>query len=154
MNHHPPHLSSRMALAAVIPLLAALALPAAEPARDELTRQAQRCRQLLKTSLVDFYLPACVDRANGGYLESLRGGRFAPAGEKFVVLQARQLWFFSTLAREGIERDAALAAAKTGYEFLEAHFRDRRHGGYYSKVTNTGAPRDPRRHAYLNSFAL
>src|SRR6476660_9256972 len=66
MNHHPPPLSSRMALAAAIPLLAVLALPAAEPARDELTRQAQRCRQLLKTSLVDFYLPACVDRANGG----------------------------------------------------------------------------------------
>ena len=61
-----------------------------------------RCRQILKTSLVDFYLPACVDPVNGGYLEALRGGKFAPTGEKFLTQQGRQLWFFSTLAREGI----------------------------------------------------
>jgi mannobiose 2-epimerase len=124
------------------------------PSPEKLHQQAQRCRQILDTSLVDFYLPACVDGTHGGYLESLREGKFTPTGEKFLVLQGRQLWFFSTLAQAGIRREAALAAARTGYEFLEKHFRDRRHGGYFSKVTDAGQPRDSRKHVYLNAFAL
>jgi cellobiose epimerase len=124
------------------------------PTRDELLKQAQHCRELLKTSVIDFYLPACLDKVNGGYLESLRGGKFAPTGEKFLTLQGRQLWFFSTLTREGMEKDAALTAAKSGIDFLEAHFRDRKHGGYFSKVSDTGKPVDPRKHVYLNAFAM
>lgn len=124
------------------------------PAANELRQQARRCQQILQTSLVDFYLPACVDKEHGGYLESLRGGKFAPTGEKFLTMQGRQLWFFSTLASEGIKKDEALAAAKTGYEFLTGKMRDRRHGGYYSKVTDAGEPKDPRKHVYLNAFAL
>ena len=127
---------------------------AAPPEREELQRQAARCRALLRSSLVDFYLPHCLDRENGGYLESLRDNKFAPNGERFLTLQARQLWFFSTLAIEGIERDQALAAAKHGYDFLQTKLRDPEHGGYFSKVTDAGAPKDARKHAYLNSFAL
>src|SRR5437868_11944960 len=91
--------------------------PAADdpPAREALREQARRCRSILKTSLVDFYLPAAVDRDNGGYFESLRDGKLAPTGEKFLTMQARQLWFFSTLASEGIERDAARDAARAGF---------------------------------------
>ena len=71
-----------------------------------------------------------VDQTNGGYLESLHDGKFTPSGEKFLTLQGRQLWFFSTLARAGIEEKPARAAAKTGFDFLEGHMRDRRYGGY------------------------
>ena len=124
------------------------------PSRAELLRQAQRCRQLLKTNLVDFYLPACVDRRQGGYLESLGDGRFVATGEKFLTMQGRQLWFFSTLARAGIEAEPALAAAKAGFDFLEGQMRDRRYGGYFAKVSDAGQPTDRRKHAYLNAFAL
>jgi mannobiose 2-epimerase len=126
----------------------------ARPSADHLRKQAERCRQILKTSIIDFYLPACVDRANGGYLESLEGNKFTPTGEKFLTLQARQLWFFSTLARAGIEKEAALAAARTGFDFLEGKFRDRTNGGYFAKVSDTGKPTDRRKHVYLNAFAL
>jgi mannobiose 2-epimerase len=124
------------------------------PAQDELARQAQRCRHILKTSIVDFYLGACVDRVHGGYLEWLRDGRFVATGEKFLAMQARQLWFFSTLARHGIEKDSALAAAGEGFRFLEDKMRDRKHGGYFSKVSDDGQPSDQRKHVYLNVFAL
>src|SRR5437763_7423399 len=42
--------------------LPAARLPAAEgpPGRQALLEQARRCRQMLKTSLVDFYLPGCI----------------------------------------------------------------------------------------------
>ncbi|MHC1768615.1 MAG: AGE family epimerase/isomerase [Verrucomicrobiia bacterium] len=133
------------------------ALAAAQPSapdRDQMLNQAERCRKILRTSLVDFYLPACVDERNGGYLESLRDGQFVPIGEKFLTLQARQLWFFSTLAIEGFEREKALAAAKAGYDFIQGKMLDRSNGGYFSKVADDGGPRDTRKHAYLNAFAL
>src|SRR6266478_106667 len=129
----------------LMPLLAAALSPAADapkPSRADLQAQARRCRQVLKTSVIDFYLPACVDRTNGGYFEALQGDQFAPAGEKFLTLQARQLWFFSTLAAAGVETEAARAAAKTGFDFLEGKFRDRTHGGYFAKVADAGRPTD------------
>jgi mannobiose 2-epimerase len=128
--------------------------PRRAPSRAGLQAQARRCRKILKASIIDFYLPACVDRTNGGYLETLRGDRFAPAGEKFLTLQARQLWFFSTLAAAGIQKKAALAAARTGFDFLEKKFRDQRHGGYFAKVSDSGRPTDRRKHVYLNAFTL
>jgi mannose/cellobiose epimerase-like protein (N-acyl-D-glucosamine 2-epimerase family) len=141
---------------ATCPACAAGAAPAARrgPARPDFQAQARRCRKILQSSVIAFYLPGCLDRAHGGYLESLRNDRFAPTGEKFLTLQARQLWFFSTLAAAGIRKPAALAAAKTGFDFLEKHFRDRAHGGYFAKVADDGRPTDRRKHVYLNAFAL
>jgi mannobiose 2-epimerase len=127
---------------------------AANPSATELREQAARCRRILQESLVKFYLPACVDRENGGYLEALKGNEFVPTGEKFLTLQARQLWFFSALARQGIQKEQALAAAKQGYNFIETKFRDRELGGYFSKVSDKGEVIDARKHLYLNSFAL
>lgn len=128
----------------------------AEPAPpDDLLTQAQRCRRLLSESIVDFYLPRSVDRIHGGYLENLApDGDFTSSEERFLTLQARQLWFFSTLAAEGIHREQSLSAARVGYEFLQTTFHDPQHGGYYSKVSPQGSPVDARKHAYLNSFAL
>lgn len=126
----------------------------APPTRQQLLDQAERCRKILQSSLIEFYLPACLDEKNGGYLESLRADKFAPTGEKFLTLQARQLWFFSTLAIEGYQKEAALRAARVGYTFLQEKMLDRSEGGYYSKVTDEGGPRDTRKHVYLNSFAL
>jgi mannobiose 2-epimerase len=109
---------------------------------------------MLKTSIIDFYLPGCLDQANGGYLEWLSEGKFVPTGEKFLTLQSRQLWFFSVLAQHGIEQRAARSAAGLGFDFLESRMRDREHGGYFSKVSDAGHPTDRRKHVYLNSFAL
>lgn len=131
-----------------------MAADSGPPAKAVLTDQARQCRRILKKSIVDFYLPACVDRVNGGYLEELQGDGFVLTGEKFLTLQARELWFFSTLAAAGIEKDAALSAAKTGFDFLDGKFRDRVHGGYFAKVSDTGVPTDRRKHVYLNAFAL
>ncbi len=134
--------------------------PAAEaaalsaPDKAELRRQAERCRRLLRNTVFDFYMPGCLDGVNGGYWEDWKDGRFVPRGEKFLTLQARQLWFFSTMASENIERAKCLEAAWLGYEFLRRGFRDARGGGYISKVTDAGAPVDTRKHAYHNSFVM
>jgi mannobiose 2-epimerase len=149
--------SARIAALSLFALMAVALTGRADaqgPSGADLGAEAERCRQILRTSIISFYLPACVDRKDGGYFESLKGDRFAPTGEKFLTLQARQLWFFSTLASAGIDKEAALGAAKTGFDFLEAKFRDREHGGYFAKVSDAGRPTDTRKHVYLNAFAL
>ncbi len=127
---------------------------AAHPTGAELKQQATRCRNLLRKSVLDFYLPGSLDALNGGYLEEWKDGRFVLRGEKFLTLQARQMWFFSTLAEEGIERARCLEAAGLGYRVLEISFRDARHGGYVSRIKDNGSVADARKHAYLNAFAI
>lgn len=136
-------------------MMCSSAVSTAQPTDDELAKQAERCHQLLVRSVVDFYLPHCVDTEHGGYLEQLDAqGAFASGHGKFLTLQARQLWLFSVLAVNGIRKDEALAAADSGYKFLLAHFRDLRNGGYYSRVSDTGEPTDTRKHAYHNAFVV
>ncbi len=110
-------------------------------------KQADRCRKILNESIVDFYLPACVDKENGGYLEILNDeGSFASSDEKFLTFQVRQLWFFSTLAVADIEREQSLAAAQAGYKFLRQHIADKDNGGYFTKVSAKGDSTDQRKH--------
>lgn len=124
------------------------------PKAAELERQAVRCRELLQRTVFDFYHPGCLDFVNGGYLEDWKDGQFTRRGERFLTLQARQLWFFSTLASENIERAKCLEAAWLGYSNLDRFFRDTRNGGYISKTDEAGRIVDPRKHVYHNSFAL
>ena len=112
------------------------------------------CRKLLKSSLVDFYLPHSLDDEMGGYHQELdEGGKFK-GGEKFLTLQARQMWFFSALATRGIEKEASLAAAKSGYKFLSEHFLDAENGGYFLKTHRDGKPLDTNKHVYPNAFVI
>ncbi|MGV3772703.1 MAG: AGE family epimerase/isomerase [Verrucomicrobiales bacterium] len=135
--------------------LVAIDLFAAEPLdKEKLMQDAERCRAILDKSLVQFYLPAALDKENGGYKEFLKGNTLSLGGEKFLTLQARHVWFFSALAQEGIRKEESLAAARHGYLFLQEKFLDKTNGGYYSKVTDKGEPKDNRKHAYLNAFTL
>lgn len=126
-----------------------------QSAKTQATKtQADRCRSILESSIIDFYLPGCVDLEQGGYYQELdENGMFRP-GEKFLTLQARQLWFFSTLSVANIRREASLKAAKQGYAFIQKYFRDPELGGYYSKVSREGKIIDGRKHAYLNAFVI
>ncbi len=138
-------------------LLTSAQTPTADPGHptaEVLHAQADRCDRLLQTSLIDFYLPACLDREHGGYLETWKNGRFTRTGEKFLVLQARQLWFFSTLAARSGKPGPELDAARSGFDFLQSHMLDPTHGGYVSKVTDDGKAKDPRKHIYLNAFVI
>lgn len=115
---------------------------------------ADRCRDLLESSVIDFYLPGCVDEQHGGFFEVLdENGSFGPS-EKFLTLQARQTWFFSTLAVSDIRKKDALKAAESGYQFLREHFYDSNNGGYFAKTTREGQPSDRRKHVYPNAFVI
>ena len=139
---------------AVVILICVCALTPIGSAQESNRDAARRCRRMLERSLVDFYLPACVDTEHGGYLEVLDDdGRFV-GGEKFLTMQARQLWFFSALAVANIRREESLKAADSGYRFLRKHFFDESEGGYFTKVTRDGTPTDRRKHVYPNAFVI
>ncbi|QDV23785.1 AGE family epimerase/isomerase [Aureliella helgolandensis] len=140
----------RAILAAFLPLITSLTVFAQE--RTPTT--AAECRSLLESSIVDFYLPHCIDQQFGGYLENVNDKGEFLGEEKFLTLQARQVWFFSSLAKAGIRTKESLAAALTGYQFLIQHFQDQRHGGYFTKVTRDGRPIDRRKHVYPLSFVI
>jgi hypothetical protein len=89
----------RQALLALL-LLAPTALAGPpRPSRADLEAQAARCRRLLKSSVLDFYLPACVDRANGGYLEALNEPRRHPANAQSDTSSRRSSRHFPPPAR-------------------------------------------------------
>lgn len=128
--------------------------PVKSPTESVSPVTANRCRTLLVNSIVDFYLPHCIDQEHGGYLEALDAtGKFT-VDQKFLTLQARQLWFFSALANADIQRNDALDAAKSGYTFLNDHFYDSAHGGYFAKTRRDGTPFDRRKHVYPNAFVI
>lgn len=149
------NLRRSLAIFVVIQLFADTALVAQEKVDTDFASLADKCDVHLRKSIVDFYLPHCVDQTNGGYLESLDAdGKFCESEYKFLTLQTRQMWFFCQLVRNDIEKEKALAAAKSGFDFLQKHFLDKEHGGYFSRVKMDGGEFDTRKHIYLNAFAL
>ena len=73
-------------------------------ARADVTR-------LLFSNIVPFWLPL-VDRVIGGFrLDHDAQGNWRGPGPKFLVTQARTVWFWSRLARAGYDRETALDIA-------------------------------------------
>ena len=129
--------------------------------RTELLNQAERCRELLRGSILNFYSPASKDVKHLGYFEALNeDGRFAASDEKFLTFQARQTWFFSNMAVNKIDRQVSLSMAEHGYKVLQTRFLDRKNGGYFLKIRNddglTGEQSvvDNRKHVYPLSFVI
>jgi cellobiose epimerase len=136
----------------------ALCLIAAVPALsdDPLSAYAPRLERNLKENIVPFWLSKSLDRQNGGYIINHDAkGNPNPAGSKGIVTQARQVWLFSRLAREGYRKSETLNAAHHGFKFLAAKMWDRSNGGFFWEVDAAGEKRiRPKKHMYGQSFGL
>jgi mannobiose 2-epimerase len=110
----------------------------------------------LKENIVRFWLPASLDHANGGYIINHDAkGQPNPDGSKGIVTQARQVWLFSRLAREGYQREEMLRAAEHGFAFLRDRMWDASDGGFFWEVDATGKKAiRPKKHMYGQSFGL
>lgn len=144
------HILSRISMSGIVPPQNAVYLPS----NASYYEQALQCRKLLRDNLVAFYLPRSVDLNHGGYFETLSMEGFVSDTTKHLILQSRQLWFFSTLAQRDIETDQAISAAETGYRFLVNRLHDSRNGGHYLSVYRDGRPIDKRKYVYAEAFAL
>jgi mannobiose 2-epimerase len=110
----------------------------------------------LYSNIFSFWYPATLDQTNGGYLLNHDiNGRLRGPGTKMIVTQARMVWLYSRLAREGYQRSNCLAAAECGFRFLRDKMWDKRYGGFYWQVDVTGDRKlRVKKHLYGQSFAL
>lgn len=113
-------------------------------------------KKILMENILPFWYPQTVDREKGGYqLNHDIQGRFKGPANKSLVVQARCVWFFAHLFREGYGTRDHLDAARIGFEFLRDHMWDNQFGGFYWEVDAAGdAFVLPDKHLYGQSFAL
>ncbi|SFC58608.1 N-acylglucosamine 2-epimerase [Parapedobacter composti] len=100
---------------------------------------AKLYRDNLLSDVIPFWQRNAVDWTNGGYFTCLdRKGRVYDT-DKFVWLQARQIWMFSMLYNKLEKRQEWLDVALAGAKFLEKHGRDAE-GNWYFALNREGKP--------------
>lgn len=84
------------------------------------------------------------------------GGLFPCSGVKHVIEQARLVWTFSEghLLMGSTPDMDNLGAAKTGIDFLNAHFRDEVFGGYFWSSNESGIVFDDRKYLHAQLMVL
>jgi N-acylglucosamine 2-epimerase len=119
--------------------------------REYIEKHLAEYRRALFENVIPFWLEHSPDREHGGYFTCLdREGNVFDT-DKFVWLQAREVWMFSKLYNEvkHIEgQDEAtlaqtkrlwLETAKLGADFLRKHGADK-DGNFYFSLTRDGQP--------------
>jgi mannobiose 2-epimerase len=139
-----------------VKLLGILLALAAPVLAQDAAATIPRLERNLRDAIVAFWYPKTLDTANGGYIISYDAKGVAnPRAPKTLVTQARQVWLFSRLAREGVRPKEMLEAAAHGFRFLRDRMWDQRYGGFYWEVDATGTRAlMPKKHMYGQSFAL
>ncbi|OIN56080.1 AGE family epimerase/isomerase [Arsenicibacter rosenii] len=100
---------------------------------------SQQYREALLNDVIPFWQQHSVDTQYGGFLTCLdRQGRVFDT-DKFVWLQARQVWTFAMLYNRLEQRPDWLATAVHGAEFLKKHGRSA-DGSWYFSLTREGRP--------------
>jgi N-acylglucosamine 2-epimerase len=106
-------------------------------------RDVQHLATQYKTALLEDVIPFwehhSMDEQNGGYFTCLdRRGKVYDT-DKFVWLQNRQVWMFSTFYNQIEPRQNWLEIAAHGAHFLAKHGRDAE-GNWYFALTQDGQP--------------
>jgi N-acylglucosamine 2-epimerase len=107
----------------------------------------------LLNKCLPFWLENSLDQHYGGFLTCLdREGKVYNT-DKSVWFQGRGTWMFSRLFNVLKHEEKWLAAAKSGYDFLEKHCFDA-DGRMFFQVTRDGRPLRKRRYFYSEVFAI
>ncbi|MFH5833666.1 AGE family epimerase/isomerase [Halalkalibaculum sp. DA3122] len=107
--------------------------------KQTFTELAQLYKDTLLNSVIPFWENHSIDEEYGGYYSCLDRDGTVYDTDKFIWLQARQVWTFSMLYNRVESRPRWLEIARTGYEFLKKHGRDTE-GNWYFSLTRRGEP--------------
>jgi N-acylglucosamine 2-epimerase len=100
---------------------------------------SQLYRDTLLHNIIPFWMQHSIDHQHGGYLTCLdRQGQVYDT-DKFIWLQNRQVWMFSTFYNQIEKNPEWLQVAKHGADFLAQHGRDA-NGDWYFSLDRTGQP--------------
>lgn len=129
--------------------------PAAGRAADRYD-WARNLALTLRRSVLPYWFDTAQDTNHGGYLLADSATGRGQAKEKQLVSQARMVWGFSHAHRKGYsdQQRHYLQAATHGYRFLQEHFLDRQHGGYFWKTDPEGRVLNNRKILYGQAFVI
>ena len=100
---------------------------------------ATQYKTALMEDVLPFWMKHSLDHKNGGYFTCLNREGEVFDRDKFVWLQARQVWTFSMLYNQVAPSNEYLEVALHGAQFLEKHGRDLQ-GDWYFSLTEEGKP--------------
>ena len=104
-----------------------------------MTPHSKLYKDTLLNNVVPFWEKHSLDLENGGYFSCLdREGRVYDT-DKFMWLQGRQAWMFSTLYNQVEQRENWLKIAKSGVDFIRDKGMDAQ-GNVYFSLTADGRP--------------
>lgn len=98
-----------------------------------------RFSETLMDGVLPFWEKYSPDRIHGGYFTCLLQGGQVYDTDKFVWLQARQVWTFSMLYNQLEQRESWLEMALLGADFLQKHGQDK-DGNWYFALQQNGKP--------------
>lgn len=106
----------------------------------------------LLNNVVPFWSNNSIDSKNGGYYTCLDQEGNVFDTDKFVWLQARQVWLFAMLYNKEEQKEEWLDIALKGAEFLEKFGHDGQYNWYFS-LTEAGEPLVQPYNIFSNTFA-
>jgi cellobiose epimerase len=104
--------------------------------------------------ILRYWMENAVDERYGGFFGKVDAdNRVIADAPKGCVLNSRILWTFAA-AYNQTANQAYLKMAERAYQYLNAHFRDRKHGGVYWSVDYQGQPLSKRKQIYGLAFCI
>lgn len=115
--------------------------------REELEKE-------LKDNILLWWMKYAPDEELGGFHGHIdHHNQVVPDKGKGAVLNARILYTFSA-AYSMYGQPAYLDIARRAYDYIVAHFTDRKHGGVYWELEPGGRVRSPRKQVYATAFTI
>lgn len=105
----------------------------------------------LLNDTIPFWFPRSVDEEYGGFLLMRDADGTLIDDDKAVWIQGRATWLLSTLYNTIEKKEDWLAAARSGYDFLNKHCFDT-DGQMFFHVTRDGKPIRKRRYFFFRNF--
>ncbi|MEO1009793.1 MAG: AGE family epimerase/isomerase [Bacteroidota bacterium] len=93
----------------------------------------------LLEQIVPFWEAHSLDSECGGYFSCINAEHTVYDTDKFIWLQARQIWMFATLYQKVEKKEQWKNIALLGADFLEKHGRDSKNNWYFS-MNRQGQP--------------
>lgn len=93
----------------------------------------------LLDSVIPFWLDKSIDREHGGYFTCLTGDGTVFDTDKFIWLQARQVWMFAMLYNKVEKKQEWLDCAISGATYLNKYGHDGNYNWYFS-LNKQGEP--------------
>ncbi|NBC27948.1 MAG: N-acyl-D-glucosamine 2-epimerase [Bacteroidetes bacterium] len=122
--------------------------------RDHLQLLGRELTEELQKEILPYWMKKVSDEENGGYIGQITGmEKRKSKAEKSVILNARLLWTFSAAYRV-FGKDEYLQQAHRAFSYMEAHFWDTTHGGFFWSVDHKGKVSNDKKHVYAQAFAI